>query len=101
MAGPKLKIAGGQPTRKLRYSVGVGLPSGGGLALVLTYVIGRIDPAMPPEVLAVASTLLASALTGGAMALVAWLTRPALADRPVVDEATVPRPVEPLPPSPE
>lgn len=92
------KIASGEPTRKWKYSVGGGLPSGAALTMLLAYAIGRLDPQMPPEVLAAAAALGASVLTGATMAAIGWLTRPSAADKPVIDEAASKRPVEPLPP---
>jgi hypothetical protein len=90
MAEQKFRIESGEPTRKWRYSVGSGLTGGTGLALVLGYVIGRIDPAMPAEIRGVAAALLASLLTTALMAAVGWATRPAGQDRPVLDPGAGP-----------
>lgn len=88
---PKYKIAGaGEPTRKWKASAGTGLGVGAPLALVLGYVIGRVDPNMPPEIQGAFVALGAWAITQGAMMIAGWVARPSVDDRPVIDIAASP-----------
>lgn len=91
------KIAHGSPTRKWKASAGAGLGAGAPLALVLGYLVGRVDPTMPPEVQGALVALLVWALTQGTMMAAGYLARPSASDRPVVDRAASKWPVEPRP----
>lgn len=80
---PPQEMLTSAPIRKLRYGVGVGVPSGGGLAIVLAYLLGRLDPQMPPDIRVLAAGLLASALAGAGAWLVAYYVSPAAQDQVV------------------
>lgn len=92
------RIAGRKPTRKWKVSAGSGATVGGAVGILVAYVMSRVDPTMPSEVLAALVWLCTWALTQGSMMLAGYLARPAKEDRPEVDPETIPkRPVEPLP----
>jgi hypothetical protein len=98
MAEVKYKIASGEPTRKWKASAGTGLGVGLPLTVVLGYIVGRVDPTMPPEVQGAAVALAAWAITQGAMMIAGWLARPGKDDAPVVDPASVPPRARRIPP---
>lgn len=87
MSEPQYRIESGEPTRKWKASAGTGLGVGAPLALVLGYVVGRVDPTMPPEIQGACVALGAWAITQGAMMIAGYLARPARDDRPVIDTA--------------
>jgi len=98
---PKYKIAKGKLTQKWKVSAGTGLTVGGAVGIFVAYVAAKVDPTMPPEVLAALIWLTTWLLTQGSMMVAGYVARPDPEDRPVVDPATLPkRPVEPLPPTP-
>lgn len=101
MTTPQYKIAGDGPTAKWKAASASGATVGGVVGIVVAYVVSKVDPTMPAEVLAACVWLTTWALTQGSMMLAGYLKRPGKEDRPVVDETTLPkRPVEPLPPAP-
>lgn len=94
------KIESGEPTAKWKASAQAGaaaLP----VNLVLAYLIAQFLPDVPGEVRAALVLVLVAALswltTQGATMLAGWLKRPDPSDRPVIDRAAMPPPVEPLP----
>jgi hypothetical protein len=84
------KIAGGEPTRKWKYSAGSGAGVGGVVGVIASYFIAKADPTMPNEVLAAIVWLITWLLTQGAMMLAGYLVRPSPQDRPVLDPGAGP-----------
>lgn len=93
MSDIKYRLAGGEPSRKWKYSAGSGASVGGVVGLIVAYIAAKVDPTMPAEVLAAIVWLLTWLLTQGSMMLAGYLARPAAQDRPVVDTAATPPPV--------
>lgn len=90
MAEPQYVIDGGAPTRKWKYAAGSGASVGGVVGLIVAYIVGRLDPTMPNEVVGAIVWLTTWLLTQGSMMLAGYLARPARQDRPVLESTPPP-----------
>lgn len=93
----KYRIASGEPTAKWKASAATGAGVGVPLAIVVGYVVARVDPQMDGVVREAMVGLVVWAITQGSMMAAGWLARPSPDDAPVVDPATVPRPPSGIP----
>ena len=87
---PKYRLAGGEPSRKWKYSAGSGASVGGVVGLIVAYVAAKVDPTMPAEVLAAIVWLLTWLLTQGSMMIAGYLARPSVNDKPIIDVPATP-----------
>lgn len=90
MAVAQYKIADGKITRKVQYAAGSGLGTIAGAAIILTYLVNRLDPTIPDYVVgAIVSLVTGFAVWFGTVG-VAYMTRPSKRDQPIIDRAVSP-----------